>query len=90
MARRLHQVCRVLLCATLAFAALKDHHTLSPRQRLLQRLENKSKCRCFPVDDCWPTEHESNVFNQTLEGKLIAMKPIASVCHLDPFAAYAA
>lgn len=89
MALRLHQVCRVLvLCATLAFTALQDPDAVCPNQRLLQRLENKSTCRCFPRDDCWPTEHEWNVFNQTLGGKLIATTPIASVCHLDPFAAY--
>lgn len=89
MARRLRQACRVLLlCATLASAALKDPDTSCPRQRLLQRLENDSTCRCFPGDDCWPTEYEWNLFNQTLGGKLIATKPIASVCHLDQFAAY--
>lgn len=90
MAHLLDQLCRILLlCATLTFAAFEDPETsLSPRQRLLQVLENKSRCRCFPGDDCWPTEQEWNVFNQTLGGKLIATKPIASVCHVDQFAAY--
>ncbi|KAM0800494.1 hypothetical protein BDR22DRAFT_796261, partial [Usnea florida] len=49
---------------------------------------NSSACRCFPGDTCWPTKSEWDNFNQTLRGKLIATKPLASVCHLDLFDTY--
>ena len=89
MARRLLQVCRILcFLSVLALAAPEDSDLLSPRQQLLQKSSNKAACRCFPGDDCWPIATEWDRFNQTVGGKLIATKPIGSVCHLDSFATY--
>ncbi|KAL8749384.1 MAG: hypothetical protein Q9184_006826, partial [Pyrenodesmia sp. 2 TL-2023] len=45
-------------------------------------------CRCFPGDACWPKSSEWEEFNKTLNGKLVATRPIASACHDDPFAIY--
>lgn len=45
-------------------------------------------CRCMPGDACWPTPSEWEQFNRTLGGKLIGTVPLASVCHVDPFAPY--
>jgi hypothetical protein len=45
-------------------------------------------CRCMPQDSCWPNETTWNQFNDTIGGKLIATIPIASPCHIDPFALY--
>lgn len=47
-----------------------------------------ARCRCFPGDACWPSRSEWDKFNKTLEGKLIATIPIASMCHESPFAQY--
>ena len=52
------------------------------------RPSNKSGCRCFPGDKCWPTPSEWNAFNQSLGGRLIATTPIASPCHDDSFGSF--
>ncbi len=88
MADRLFQVARIVLFLVTALAVFNLFGRVSSLQQLLPRSTKSSTCRCFPGDDCWPTESEWNEFNQTLKGKLIATKPIASVCHLDPFEAY--
>ncbi|KAJ5447299.1 FAD-binding type 2 [Penicillium cf. griseofulvum] len=45
-------------------------------------------CRCMPQDPCWPGHHTWTRFNNTVDGKLIATVPIASVCHIDSFTLY--
>ncbi|KAI9794451.1 MAG: hypothetical protein M1816_005521 [Peltula sp. TS41687] len=40
-------------------------------------------CRCTPTDACWPSPREWNGFNQSVGGTLVAVRPVASVCH-DP------
>jgi FAD/FMN-containing dehydrogenase len=42
-----------------------------------------SSCRCRPSDSCWPKDADWDRLNQTVHGNLLALKPIASVCH-DP------
>jgi len=49
---------------------------------------HEASCRCFPGDKCWPTSDEWVAFNRTINGKLIATIPIASICHYDILAAY--
>lgn len=44
---------------------------------------NQPQCRCLPSDSCWPKDAEWTAFNASLSGKLLAVKPVASVCH-DP------
>ncbi|RAL08528.1 FAD-binding domain-containing protein [Aspergillus homomorphus CBS 101889] len=44
--------------------------TISPRN-----------CRCLPHDPCWPSTHEWNLFNATVNGHLIQIRPVGSVCH---------
>ncbi|KAF5873341.1 putative fad binding domain protein [Botrytis fragariae] len=51
-------------------------------------LTNTTLCRCLPAHECWPTSATWKIFNQTLSGKLIATKPLASSCHLDEFEEY--
>ncbi|ORY67580.1 FAD binding domain-containing protein [Pseudomassariella vexata] len=46
------------------------------------------QCRCFPGDDCWPSPPIWSSFNQTLNGRLIAIVPIASPCHNSSFGPY--
>ncbi|KAF2676483.1 FAD-binding domain-containing protein [Lentithecium fluviatile CBS 122367] len=40
-------------------------------------------CRCMPGDVCWPSRSTWDRFNTTVDGRLIATVPQASVCH-DP------
>lgn len=40
-------------------------------------------CRCFPGDACWPSAADWAAFNATVDGRLIATVPVASVCHED-------
>lgn len=48
---------------------------------LISALPSATQCRCFPTDECWPTAWQWNEFNRTVQGRLIATKPIASFCH---------
>ena len=79
----------VLLCLLTQVLAIPKHlHRSLPLQPLSQGLVSNASCRCFPSDDCWPTKAEWDDFNRTLGGKLIATKPLGSVCHLDDFDVY--
>lgn len=40
-------------------------------------------CRCFPGDSCWPSPTTWSQLNSSVNGRLIATTPLASVCH-DP------
>lgn len=41
-------------------------------------------CRCFPGDQCWPSDAEWSSLNATVGGRLIATVPLGSPCH-DPY-----
>ncbi|KAJ5933948.1 hypothetical protein N7454_006277, partial [Penicillium verhagenii] len=38
-------------------------------------------CRCLPSESCWPSQTEWQSLNKTVNGKVHALRPIASVCH---------
>ncbi|KAI0399663.1 FAD binding domain protein [Xylaria palmicola] len=40
-----------------------------------------SNCRCIPGDKCWPSQQKWSRLNSTVNGRLIAAVPLASVCH---------
>lgn len=40
-------------------------------------------CKCFPDDDCWPSQPQWDDFNNTVSGRLIKTVPLGSPCH-DP------
>lgn len=42
-----------------------------------------SQCRCLPSDPCWPSVSQWQCLNASLDGNLVAVRPVASVCH-DP------
>ncbi|KAG6367111.1 hypothetical protein INS49_001293 [Diaporthe citri] len=44
----------------------------------------ESFCRCFPGDECWPSDAEWSSLNATVGGRLIATVPLGSPCH-DPY-----
>lgn len=43
------------------------------------------ECRCFPGDECWPSQNTWETFNETVKGHLIDTTPIGSVCHGSAF-----
>ncbi|KAF5372522.1 hypothetical protein D9758_005275 [Tetrapyrgos nigripes] len=40
-------------------------------------------CRILPTDPSWPTKHEWDAFNKSIDGRLVNTVPLASPCH-DP------
>lgn len=43
-----------------------------------------TKVYCQPGQACWPTQADWNAFNTTLQGRLIAVKPWADPCFVQP------
>ncbi|KAJ5676073.1 hypothetical protein N7462_008970 [Penicillium macrosclerotiorum] len=48
-----------------------------------------SNCRCRPHDSCWPSRTDWRALNNTLNGNLVAVRPVASVCHKSSYDATA-
>ncbi|KAJ5104156.1 hypothetical protein N7532_004685 [Penicillium argentinense] len=46
-------------------------------------------CRCRPHDACWPSHQQWSALNDTIEGNLVAVRPLASVCHAADYNAQA-
>ncbi|KAK2757897.1 hypothetical protein FQN54_004303 [Arachnomyces sp. PD_36] len=44
---------------------------------------SRGRCRCLPDDGCWPGPDQWQALNSSLDGDLVAVKPVNSVCH-DP------
>ncbi|OQD81210.1 hypothetical protein PENANT_c029G10283 [Penicillium antarcticum] len=42
---------------------------------------NAKFCRCHPSQPCWPSEAEWAVLNSSVDGNLVAVKPLAYPCH---------
>ncbi|CAG8103616.1 unnamed protein product [Penicillium salamii] len=42
-------------------------------------------CRCRPHEECWPAHQEWSRLNDTIHGNLVAVRPVASVCHEPEF-----
>lgn len=61
--------------------------TLAPLP-VRSQVASRSVCRCFPGEKCWPTSAEWDLFNKTINGRLVATVPIGSTCHDDSFAPY--
>ncbi|KAJ5171187.1 FAD-binding type 2 [Penicillium coprophilum] len=71
-----NRLCFLLSIATVVSGLSIENHTSS------------FTCRCMPQDACWPRDYIWARFNETVDGKLIATVPIASVCHIDSFTPY--
>lgn len=39
------------------------------------------RCRCQPGEPCWPSLEEWQAFNTSIQGNLVEVQPIGSVCH---------
>lgn len=44
-------------------------------------LQTDTSCRCSPRDPCWPSQSQWASLNASVSGNLIAVQPVASVCH---------
>ncbi|OAT10282.1 hypothetical protein BDBG_17341 [Blastomyces gilchristii SLH14081] len=44
---------------------------------------NHASYRCQPEDPCWPSPRKWKRLNESVEGNLVAVRPVGSVCH-DP------
>lgn len=44
-----------------------------------------SHCRCRPDEPCWPSQEDWFALNKTIQGNLVAVRPVASVCHEDEY-----
>ncbi|OAA67716.1 FAD-binding, type 2 [Akanthomyces lecanii RCEF 1005] len=47
----------------------------------LQTTNATSHCRCRPSDPCWPSQSQWASLNASVSGRLIAVQPVAHVCH---------
>lgn len=47
-----------------------------------------STCRCFPGDTCWPSQEVWDSLNNTVNGRLVASRPLGAPCHHSAFAPY--
>ncbi|BCS28394.1 uncharacterized protein APUU_61442A [Aspergillus puulaauensis] len=43
-----------------------------------------AKCKCTPVDDCWPSASKWSSLNSTVQGKLVQNEPLAKPCYHGP------
>lgn len=43
-----------------------------------------STCKCYPGDECWPSEADWNSLNSSVNGQLIKTIPLGQPCH-DPY-----
>lgn len=41
------------------------------------------RCRCTSQDRCWPSANKWKALNESIDGNLVAVKPVGHVCH-DP------
>lgn len=39
------------------------------------------RCRCLPHESCWPSTSEWNLFNESINGHLIHLRPVGATCH---------
>ncbi|KAJ5100638.1 CAZyme family AA7 [Penicillium angulare] len=65
----------VRLSLAVAFLALSVKTSSSP----------SSACRCFPGDDCWPSENVWSRFNKSIDGQLIKTLPLGAPCHVPRY-----
>jgi hypothetical protein len=49
---------------------------------------SQRSCRALPGDASWPSARDWATLNKTINGRLIATIPEASVCHVIPFRDY--
>ena len=47
------------------------------------RYKAQSLRRCQSTGPCWPSQREWTALNASVDGNLLALRPVASVCH-DP------
>lgn len=71
---------RVTLLGLGLFAAVAVQAVSNPADN-----DRAVSCRCTPDQPCWPTDDDWAALNSTVEGNLVALKPLAYPCHLPHF-----
>lgn len=67
-----------------------DPSTLTPEEATLFNFSNPDsprkdlKCKVFPGDTEWPSDHQWALLNKTTNGALIKTTPIAAPCFAGP------
>ncbi|KAI0886568.1 FAD-binding domain-containing protein [Annulohypoxylon maeteangense] len=69
-----------------SLAVVARASVISQRQNTVTNAS--SHCKVLPGDDAWPKVSDWNSLNRTVNGRLIASVPVASVCHDQPFNNY--
>nr|ATW01299.1 EasE [Claviceps gigantea] len=44
-------------------------------------LRQSDPCRCRPWENCWPSKAQWTVLNDSIQGSVARIRPVASVCH---------
>ncbi|OJJ05795.1 hypothetical protein ASPVEDRAFT_87129 [Aspergillus versicolor CBS 583.65] len=45
----------------------------------------RRSCRCLPHEPCWPSTNEWNIFNESINGHLVHLRPVGAICHGKEF-----
>ncbi|KAJ5612346.1 hypothetical protein N7510_005540 [Penicillium lagena] len=56
---------------------------------LILAVSSTPHCRCLSYQSCWPSDNEWAALNDTIQGNLVAVRPVAAVCHKGDFDAKA-
>lgn len=62
---------------------------LAPVSRGLATDNYGHRCRCRPHQPCWPRQHEWQALKASMDGSLVAVRPVAHACHEPGFDAAA-
>ncbi|KAL4796435.1 hypothetical protein BDV19DRAFT_81543 [Aspergillus venezuelensis] len=60
---------------------MKTHYFLSLFTSPVWASPQPYHCRCRPHQSCWPSPEEWNALNTSVKGSLVAVRPVAAVCH---------
>ncbi|XP_044724134.1 FAD binding domain-containing protein [Hirsutella rhossiliensis] len=62
---------------------------LLPASHGLATQSHGRRCRCRPQEPCWPSHHEWQALNSSIDGTLVSVRPAAYACHGPAFDAVA-
>ncbi|KAK4208838.1 hypothetical protein QBC37DRAFT_64496 [Rhypophila decipiens] len=85
MLTRVHHVVRVISCLLPVLHLAQAQNKTCPSS---PSRPTASTCRNIPGDPDWPSPSDWSQLNETVQGRLIATVPQASVCHHGPYDAY--
>lgn len=78
---RFNQLLFFIVLATATIYCGSCYNQIDDSRKTLQEQSVCPQCKCFPGEACWPSPVEWDRLNQSVNGRLIATVPIASVCY---------